>query len=55
LGRVKFADGKLLGLAGGADVLGLRVGMVDWFHAYSQSTTGDAEFALQLLCIEVVR
>jgi hypothetical protein len=55
LGGVEFADGQLLGLANGAGGLGMGMGMVDGFHASSQSTTGAADFALQLLCIKVVR
>jgi hypothetical protein len=57
LDGVKLADGQLLGFAKQADVLGfgMRMGMVDWFHAWSQSTTGVAEFAVPLLCIKVVR
>jgi hypothetical protein len=39
LGGMELSDRQLLGLAGGAGGLGLRVGMVVWFHAYSQSTT----------------
>jgi hypothetical protein len=53
LDRVKLADGQLLGFAVGADVVGF--GMVERFHAWSQSTTGVAKFAVPLLCIKVVR
>jgi hypothetical protein len=52
---VKLADGQLFGLVVGAEVLGLGVGMVECFHALFQTTTGVADFALQLLCIKVVR
>jgi hypothetical protein len=57
LDGVELADGQLLGFAKQADVLGfgMGMGMVDWFHAWSQSTTGVAEFAVPLLCITVVR
>jgi hypothetical protein len=53
LDGVELGDGQLLGLAAGAEVAGL--GMVERFHARSQSTTGDADFAVPLLCIKVVR
>jgi hypothetical protein len=55
LGGVELSDRQLLGLTGRAGGLGLRVGMVVCFHAYSQSTTGEVDFALQLLCIKVIR
>jgi hypothetical protein len=53
LDGVKLANGQLLGLAVGANAVGF--GMVDWFHAQSQSTTGGACFAVPLLCIKGVR
>ena len=53
LDRVKLADGQLLGLAGGAEVLGF--GMVRWFHAGFSVYDWLCRLALPLLCIKVVR
>jgi hypothetical protein len=49
---VQLAEGKLLGLAVGAEVAAF--GMVNWLHAQSQFTAGAGGCALQLLCIRVV-